>query len=138
MRPTLQEYMLALAGVAALRTTCAKRAVGCVLADHSNHVLSIGYNGVASGLPHCIDGYYCDRANDECLGLHAEANAVAQCRAPQFIHTAYVTLGPCKSCIKLLAATTCQVLVVRTKLEDPWPKQFWESLGRKYVVATVN
>ena len=138
MRPTIEEYMLALAGVAALRTTCAKRAVGCVLADLDNHVLAIGYNGTAKGLPHCNEGRMCLVHLDECLGLHAEANAVAQCRAPHAIHTAYVTLGPCKSCIKLLAATTCQVIVVRTENEDQWPKQFWLSLGRKYVVAAAN
>jgi deoxycytidylate deaminase len=121
-----------------MRTTCAKRAVGCVLTDSNSHVLSIAYNGTAKGVPHCNEGFECNQDSGECLGLHAEANAVAQCRAPHAIHTAYVTLGPCKSCIKLLAATTCQVVVVRTENEDQWPKQFWLSLGRKYVVAAVN
>ena len=135
MRPSLDQYMLLLAQVAATRTTCAKRAVGCVLTDVNGHVLSIGYNGVAKGVLHCNEGHPCNIAADECLGLHAEANAVAQCKAPQSIYTAYVTVGPCKSCIKLLAATTCQRIVVGAALEDQWPRAFWLSLGLTYEIA---
>lgn len=53
MRPTLDAYLMSLAEVASLRTTCIKRAVGCVLADEKGRVLAIAYNGVASGVAHC-------------------------------------------------------------------------------------
>lgn len=53
MRPPLDDYMMALAGVAASRTTCVRKGVGCVLADAKGRVLAVAYNGVASGLPHC-------------------------------------------------------------------------------------
>lgn len=53
MRPTLDAYLMSLARVASTRTTCIKRAVGCVLADEKGRVLAIAYNGVASGVPHC-------------------------------------------------------------------------------------
>lgn len=45
-----------LAKEAARRTTCIRRGVGCVLADERGRVLSIGYNGVAAGMPHCNEG----------------------------------------------------------------------------------
>jgi deoxycytidylate deaminase len=48
---------MSLAMVASERTTCIKRAVGCVLADAKGRVLSIAYNGVASGVPHCNEGH---------------------------------------------------------------------------------
>ena len=50
---------MSLATVASERTTCIKRAVGCVLADSKGRVLSIAYNGVASGVPHCNDVAAC-------------------------------------------------------------------------------
>lgn len=59
MRPTLDAYLMSLAMVASERTTCIKRAVGCVLADAKGRVLSIAYNGVASGVPHCNDKVEC-------------------------------------------------------------------------------
>lgn len=56
MRPSLDTYMMQLAEVASARTTCIKRAVGCVLTDHRGRVLAIAYNGVAAGVDHCNAG----------------------------------------------------------------------------------
>ena len=52
-RPSIDEYMMRLAQVAASRTTCIRRGVGCALADAGGRVLSVGYNGVPSSMPHC-------------------------------------------------------------------------------------
>lgn len=46
-------YFIGLAKHAALRATCLRRQVGCVLVDHKSHVLATGYNGVPQGFPHC-------------------------------------------------------------------------------------
>ena len=53
IRPTHDEYFLAIAGVVATRATCLRRAAGCVLVDARGHVLATGYNGRPSGCPHC-------------------------------------------------------------------------------------
>ena len=53
MRPTKDQWALDMVNVTALRSTCLRRQVGCVLLDERGHVLATGYNGVASGLPHC-------------------------------------------------------------------------------------
>ena len=53
MRLSRDEWALKLALLTAQRTTCCRRAVGCVLLNARGHVLSTGYNGVAAGLPHC-------------------------------------------------------------------------------------
>lgn len=52
-RPSTDEYFLKMAELVAVRSTCLRRAVGCVLVDGAKHVLSTGYNGVARGVPHC-------------------------------------------------------------------------------------
>jgi len=99
MRPPLDEYLMRLAEVAATRSTCVRRDVGCVLADSRGRVLAIGYNGVASGMLHCKDenpcqGYDLPPGQDACEAVHAEQNAVLQCHDADKIDTAYVTLSP--------------------------------------------
>ena len=53
MRPTRDEWAMSMAKITALRATCLRRQVGCVLLNARGHVLATGVNGVASGLPHC-------------------------------------------------------------------------------------
>lgn len=94
---------------AASRATCRKTVdgVGCVLTDTDGRVLATGYNGSVPGAPHCeeighliLDGH-CIRT------VHAEANAIADA-ARRGTATAgaiaYMTMKPCHSCLKLLAA----------------------------------
>jgi len=115
------EYFLALAKLASMRSTCVRRKVGCVLTDSKAHIIGIGYNGVAAGERHCSDTQ-CPGANhksgeglDHCEAIHAEQNAILQCRDPQKISVAYVTTAPCVSCTKLLLNTSCNFIVF---LED--------------------
>lgn len=56
MRTDRDTYLMDLARRAASQTTCARRGVGCVLADVRGRVLAIAYNGVACGQPHCNEG----------------------------------------------------------------------------------
>jgi len=147
-RPSLDEYLMSLAAVAALRTTCIRRGVGCVLADAHGRVLSVGYNGVARGQPHCNEGFGIARpgelqyfphackghdlppGQDSCEAIHAEQNALVQCREPDLIVTAYVTLSPCKACTKLLLGTMCTRIVFLEEHTDLAPMELWRGTGR--------
>ena len=53
MRLEIDEYFLNMAKLAALRSTCKRRQVGCILVDSNNHVAATGYNGVPKGFKHC-------------------------------------------------------------------------------------
>ena len=136
MRLTIDQYMMKLAEVASMRSTCLKRDVGCVLTDSHNRILAIGYNGVASGMLHCNEfnpgcpGWDLPAGQDSCEAIHAEANAVLQCRDPWAIKTAYVTLSPCKACLKLLLNTSCREIVFMNEHDDPWPKEQWLKSSR--------
>jgi len=116
-RPSHDEYFLEMAKLAATRSTCARRQVGCVLVNKRNHVLATGYNGVAAGVPHCIETP-CAGATaasgeslDLCQAIHAEANALLQCKDVFEIETVYCTASPCVHCTKLLMNTSARVLV---------------------------
>lgn len=111
-RPPREEMLMSMAHVVAQRSTCSRRAVGAVLARH-HRVISTGYNGAPSGLPHCIheaeELRYCtplQGAGPGCtVAVHAEANALIFA-ARYGVSTEgcelYVTDQPCLGCAKLI------------------------------------
>ncbi len=107
---------MAMAVLCAKRGTCARRQVGCVLIDEHDHVLSTGYNGRIAGAPHCID-VKCAGVNqksgeglDLCEAVHAEENALLQCRDVYAIKTCFCTTLPCPRCLRQLMNTSCIAL----------------------------
>ena len=176
MRLSRDEWALKLALLTAQRTTCCRRAVGCVLLNARGHVLSTGYNGVAAGLPHCneitdavvnpalsrgdgtyrvaehwerpmikVHGHACEGATapsgtnlDGCQAIHAEQNALLQCRDMYAIHTAYVTASPCMTCCKLLLNTSCQRIVYVEEYPHSAAKDLWTGAGRLWEQILVE
>lgn len=194
-RPTLDQYLMSVAQLASQRTTCIRRGVGCVLANARGHILAVGYNGVAKGMPHCNEAKYVavyhndprvldlgdvwqfgktrtvkklnqaflgGEGNAQCVGfeeifpnackghdlppgqdsceaVHAEQNALLQCRDPWEIDTAYVTLSPCKACLKLLLGTSCK-RIVYLELHEAGGEayQLWAKAGRVWEKLTVE
>jgi len=168
-RPPIEVTMMNVAYEMARRTTCLRRAVGCVLTNKHNHILSTGYNGVAKGEAHCnfetLKGedykqlgkdpsvvtptrmvttypYACPGAVaksgsqlDECYALHAEWNALLQCRDPQAIERAYVTTSPCITCVKLFLNTSCEAIyfVESYEAQHEQAKALWTRSGRHWM-----
>jgi dCMP deaminase len=148
MRPTRDAVFLQMAALIATRSTCLRRAVGCVLVSARGHVLATGYNGVAAGLPHCND-YDMPRNShphpnacagalradgkrwpsghnlDACEAIHAEQNALLQCRDVWQIRTCYVTVSPCMTCTKLLLGTSCTRVIFSAEYPAPGAKELW-------------
>lgn len=153
MRPSRDEWALKLALMTAQRATCCRRRVGCVLLNERGHVLGTGYNGVAAGQPHCNEhdmfdpvGFpnACSGANapsgqslDGCQAIHAEQNALLQCRDVYSIHTAYVTTSPCMTCMKLLLNTSCRRIVFVEEYPHVEAKRMWEASGRQWEQLNV-
>lgn len=161
MRPSRDEWALKLALLTAQRATCCRRQVGCVLLNSRGHVLATGYNGVAAGLPHCnhvehailhdglvsvaIFPHACSGAKapsgtnlDGCQAIHAEQNALLQCRDMYAIHTAYVTASPCMTCCKLLLNTSCQRIVYVEEYPHSAAKDLWTGAGRAWEQLLVE
>ena len=132
MRPDLDWTMLKIAATLAERGTCAKLQVGCVLTDDYGRILSTGYNGVPIGCEHCIEkpcpGATTPRGSDACQAVHAESNALLQCRDVDRIYTCYVTHAPCLRCTKTLMNTACsRIVFLDNSLEEPAAKGLWTS-----------
>ena len=139
-RPSTDEYFVRMAELVAERATCLRRAVGCVLVDAHKHVLATGYNGVAKGRPHCNEVHFTGLYEASCGGdtpvyhyphkcagadapsgtalhlceaIHAEANALIQCRDIDKIFTVYCTASPCVQCMRLILSTSARRIVFR-------------------------
>jgi len=104
-------YFMLLARVVALRSTCIRRAVGCILVDGDSRIVSTGYNGGLPAEPHCIDTPCLgaeDPAGDtsRCKAIHAEVNAIHQAgSAAKAVEWAYVTATPCFQCARHMVLT---------------------------------
>jgi dCMP deaminase len=137
-----------LALLTAKRATCLRRQVGCVLLNARGHVLATGYNGVAAGQPHCnqYDHFHpigfpdaCAGAHaasgtnlDGCQAIHAEQNALLQCRDVYAIDTVYVTASPCVTCTKLLLNTSCERIVYAETYPHSAAQELWLGAGRRW------
>lgn len=118
MRISSKECFMTIAFTLARRSSCVRRHVGCVLVDQNNHIIGTGYNGGPRGAPHCIDdgstcpgvGFASGEGLNRCEAIHAEQNALMQCKDVMAIHTIYTTTFPCEHCFKMIANTGCQQL----------------------------
>jgi len=100
-RPSFEEVYMVLADTMSKRSTCYRRSVGCaIVSDDFRRVLSVGYNGNASGLPNKCDH---PEISGNCGCIHAEENACISCQEPRSTNKiVFVTVFPCKKCAKLL------------------------------------
>lgn len=154
MRLELDTWLMGIAALTAERSTCCRRHVGCVLVNSRNHVVATGYNGVAAGMPHCNhvsssigsftgDELYeypnaCPGAKapsgqnlDGCQAIHAEQNALLQCKDVYSIEKCYVTTSPCMTCVKLLLNTSCQEIYFVDKYVHHEAEKLWLDAGRR-------
>ncbi|KAL7622976.1 Deoxycytidine monophosphate (dCMP) deaminase [Parahypoxylon ruwenzoriense] len=121
LRPSWDSYFMSLASLAAHRSNCMKRAVGCVLVDAKHHVISTGYNGTPRHLLNCGEGG-CPRCNSgensgvslsTCLCLHAEENALLEAGRERIRDGSilYCNTCPCLTCsIKIVQVGISEVV----------------------------
>lgn len=116
VRPTREEIMMGVAHEFARLGTCDRLQVGAVI-HRDSRVISTGYNGVPSGLPHCdhaaeatiLPGpppLLTPHEERGCqLAVHAEANAIAwAARHGLAVRGCDMTVThmPCVECAKLI------------------------------------
>lgn len=106
-------HFMAIAEVVSTAGTCERRQVGCVLV-RDRRIISTGYNGSPSGMPHCVHDEYSDIIQEPSDGyrqegcqvsVHAELNAIAFA-ARHGISTEgavlYTTDEPCLKCAQAI------------------------------------
>lgn len=117
------------ADIAAKRSLCARRQVGCVIVTADNRIASVSFNGApdpidCGGKP-CTE--WCDRAKagatdsayETCAANHAEQNALIRANWDMIQGgTIYTSSSTCINCAKLIAAAGITRVVHRTAPED--------------------
>ncbi|CAK7228434.1 Deoxycytidine monophosphate (dCMP) deaminase [Sporothrix bragantina] len=122
LRPSWDRYFMSLASLAAQRSNCMKRRVGCVLV-REHRVVSTGYNGTPRGLRNCGEGG-CGRCNGgvgagvglaTCLCLHAEENALLEAGRERIPTSSLAnTILYCDTCPCL----TCSIKIVQVGIGE--------------------
>ncbi|KAG2235276.1 hypothetical protein INT48_004743 [Thamnidium elegans] len=143
LRPTWDTYFMQLSDLAAKRSNCMKRRVGCILTKDSR-VIATGYNGTPRGLRNCNEGG-CDRCNDgapcgtgldRCLCMHAEENALLEAGRGSVVYdngvVLYCNTCPCLGCaIKIIQQGVKEVVYSRSYGMDQMTAKVFKEAGVK-------
>lgn len=127
MRIDRHEMMMRMAEVTALRGTCSRLQVGCVIARDGRSI-STGYNGNVSGVAHCqhIDHTPCSTA------MHAESNALIYAArngvATSDAHL-YTTHMPCFDCARLIVNAGIKAVFFKVPYRRPEGVQLLQQVG---------
>jgi len=125
------QYIQMCRSMAHIFSTCGKKKYCAVLLDDFGHVVGIGYNGGPSGSVHCEDGgcpRYLENSPsgsdyDNCIAIHAEANAFLHSDYSSRPSSIYVNGPPCFSCAKLIANSTVKnVYYISDQSYSDWDK----------------
>ena len=144
-RPTRDEYYMAIAQLASLRSTCLSRKVGAVIVK-DDYPISFGYNGPARGVIHCDEKGGCIRRSQPdyksgaylelCPASHAEQNAIAfAARHGISVEgaTIYVNTFPCKDCMNSIINSGIKKIVFDAEYSADLSKEIVESVAVELV-----
>ncbi|KAM0699521.1 hypothetical protein Q7P36_000523 [Cladosporium allicinum] len=143
IRPTWDHYFMTLSNLAARRSNCMRRQVGCVLV-RAHRVISTGYNGTPRNLTNCTSGG-CPRCNDSsgtsggqslstCLCIHAEENALLEAGRDRVGGGAvlYCNTCPCLTCsIKIVQVGIAEVVFSQSYYMDEEAARIFREAGVK-------
>lgn len=147
VRPTWDEYFLALLEPLGRRGTCDRGHNSAIIVSPGNTILATGYVGAPPGQPHCDDVGHMMRTvvDDEgnksqhCVRtLHAEENAILQC-AKDGIKiegaTLYCKMVPCYNCAMRIVRVGIKRVVAQKRYHaDNMTPDLFKSAGTELVV----
>lgn len=117
------DWLRAVEGMAEIFSTCSRRKYAAVILSPNGRIIGMGYNGSAPNSVHCEDGG-CPRANtdvphgstyDNCIAIHAEANAIIWSDQAMRVGATLIVNGPpCYSCAKLIASSGIAKVVCKS------------------------
>jgi dCMP deaminase len=140
-RMSWEEFFATQSRVMAMRSTCTRLAVGCVIV-RDKRIIASGYNGSIVGDVHCTD-VGCKMRDGHCVrAIHAEQNALLQC-ARFGISTEgadlYVTHLPCLQCTKsIIQAGIARVYYEKPYRPDPYASELFAHAGIPVIQVRSN
>lgn len=108
--------------------------VGCVIADESHRIISMGYNGFPRGVKD-LEERYNDRPTKQLFVAHAERNAIDNSPMSVSGCTLYTPLEPCSECAKSIIQNGIKKVV--TYKRDDIPHFHWQVTRQMFKEAGV-
>lgn len=138
-RPNWDQFFIIQAFFYSTRGTCDRLRTACIIVK-DKIVVGAGYNGSLPGEPHCDEaghlmvGGHCVRT------LHAEANAIRNCKDPAVLRgaTAYVIHTPCLLCLKALISYGVSRIVFTSPYDNTSYHWAGDEEMRKFVDSLKN
>lgn len=155
-RPTILQTLAQVARAWSARSTCSRRQVGAVIADHKGVIISSGYNGAPAGMEHCDHWCDCDMGGSpvgehhhpDCYlvakcttAIHAEENAIlfaARRGISTYGSMIVTTYGPCYRCARMIVQAGINMVVYLEKNPDPEALNLFNRSGMTLLSATVK
>jgi len=125
MRPDWDEYFIDMMNTVATRATCDRGKSGAIIV-RDKRIISTGYVGSPSGLPHCDEaGHLMKQVIDDdgttrqhCMRtIHAEQNAICQAAKHGISlegSTLYCKMEPCRVCAMLIISCGIKTVVAKS------------------------
>lgn len=130
-RLSIEDYAMALAQVAALRSEDPYRKVGAAALDVDNRVIGTAYNGLYPGFSAPV-GFWDDRDERQKFMLHAEINLCSLFKRGEAVLVACTTM-PCTSCMQALCAHGVKKILYR----EGYDKSEAPLIAEKYGVELI-
>lgn len=139
-RISWDECFMGLARLTSLRSKDPHTQVGACIVDGEHKVVSIGYNGMPTGLDETRLSWNRGEGLDSkyLYVCHAEMNALLNTRNGAALKgcTLYVTLFPCNECAKALIQTGIREVVYEN---DPYrDRLLWQASRRLFELAGIK
>jgi dCMP deaminase len=132
------KFWFTLAMVYSTRGTCDRLRVSCLIVKNKR-LVSAGYNGSVSGLPHCdevghlIIDNHCERT------IHSEINAILNAPRESLVGAvAYITAAPCLRCAKALVAAGVKEVRYLDTYENSRGRSYLGTLSARTRVPFVS
>jgi len=146
-RPSWDEYFMGITDLVAGRATCTRRKVGAVLVKEKR-ILSSGYNGAPSSVPHCREtGCLREQLNvpsgekhELCRGVHAEQNAIIQAAFHGIAvngSVLYCTTQPCSICAKMIINAGIRKVYYKEGYDDLLSLEMFAQAGVELVQLNI-
>ncbi len=132
IRPSWDDYFMALARIIATRSTCDRLHAGAVLVIEGR-IVSTGYNGSPPGLEHCDDVGHLMEEGHCVRTVHGEHNALLQAAvlggSSTKGSTMYTVYAPCIHCAKYIVTAGITRVVYGKMYRNTGVAEYFQGAG---------
>jgi dCMP deaminase len=141
VRPSWDDYFMAIAKIIGTRSTCDRLRAGAVLVK-DRRIISTGYNGSPPGLPHCDEVGHLMEEGHCVRTIHGEHNAILQAATVSGTNTQgatmYTKYSPCIHCTKYIIAAGIKKVVMGKVYRNSKVVDFLKEAGIEVEVYQEN